>query len=213
MILYRDLTGLGLIDLKTQRLLTYTKLNYQLKDEIPGVGSIEYDIAYGGAFYAYVDAAQLNLRLDPDNYTTLKQTGMAIKKAVAEKRASLIQHPFEPDLSFLYGTIFVGESSHTGIHSRNVCVFADGEVDRSPTGSGVSGRMALHHSKGEVKTGETVRIESILGTDFTGKVVQEVDYGSYRAVVPEVGGTAFVVGQNEFLVDPRDPLKTGFILK
>ena len=181
--------------------------------ELLGIGKITYDIAYGGAFYAYLDVDQLGLGLTPENYQQLIHYGKLLKQLITEQDANLIKHPFEDDLSFLYGIIFIGKSGSSENHSRNVCVFADGEVDRSPTGSGVSGRMAIHYKKGEVKVGETLTIESILGTTFTGKVVEEVDYGDHRAVIPEVSGTAHITGQNELFIDPSDPLSAGFLLR
>ena len=124
-----------------------------------------------------------------------------------------VDHPFEEDLSFLYGTIFIGGPISEGIDSRNVCVFAEGEVDRCPTGSGVSGRMAIHHARQELQIGESMTIESILGTVFEGKVAETLEFGPYPAVIPEVQGTAHVTGQHEFLINPKDPLKDGFILR
>ena len=112
-----------------------------------------------------------------------------------------------------YGTIFVDRPEANGVHSRNVCVFADGEVDRSPTGTGVSARAAIEFSRGGIERGEWVEIESIIGTSFRVRVVSTESFGSYDAVVPEVEGTAFITGRHEFLLDPRDPLPQGFFLR
>ncbi len=178
---------------------------------VEGLGKVKYDLAYGGAFYAYVDADKLGISLREDNYTQLIKTGMDIKRAVV-KSSSLVNHPFEKDLSFLYGTIFTSQKTYNGADSRNVCIFAEGEVDRSPTGSGVAGRMAIHHKKGELKP-DGMTIESIIGTKFKGSVHDTLSYGPYEAVIPKVEGTAYVTGQNEWLIDPEDPLKNGFILR
>ncbi len=178
---------------------------------VPGLGPVEYDLAYGGAFYAFVKAASVGLTCDPSDYTQLIKTGMDIKRAIMTERA--VRHPLEEDLSFLYGTIFIGDPVASDRHSRNVCVFAEGEVDRSPTGSGVSARAAIHHQRGELAVGESITIESILGTTFDVKICEEVTYEGLQAVVPEVTGTAYVTGKNEFLIDPSDPLKDGFILR
>ncbi len=183
-----------------------------LEIEVNGLGTIKYDLAYGGAFYAYVDAHQLNLELTPANYTQLIQKGMAIKHAIMQSDIK-IEHPFEEDLSFLYGTIFIGGPVSEGIDSRNVCIFADGEVDRCPTGSGVSGRMPLHYFKNEIQIGEEMSIESITGSVFKGAVVQETTYGKYPAVIPYVEGTAHITGQHTFFIDPNDPFKEGFFLR
>jgi trans-L-3-hydroxyproline dehydratase len=94
-----------------------------------------------------------------------------------------------------------------------VCVFAEGEVDRSPTGTGVSGRLAVHHARGELAVGEPMVVESILGTCFTGRVVEEITWGGRATVVPEVEGRAWITGRHEFLIDPADPLRHGFLVR
>jgi len=179
--------------------------------EVPGAGRVRYDLAFGGAFYAFVRAEDLGLTLAPAGFRAIIEAGMRVKRAVMAARP--IPHPYEADLSFLYGTIIVGPPERPGSHSRNVCVFAEGEVDRSPTGTGVSARLAIHHARGEIRTGERLTIESILGTTFTGRVVGETPFGPHAAVVPEVEGSAFITGRHEFLIDPDDPLREGFILR
>jgi trans-L-3-hydroxyproline dehydratase len=179
--------------------------------EVAGLGRVSYDLAFGGAFYAYVQAEALGLKCTPENYRTLIETGMAIKHAVMAHRP--IHHPFETELSFLYGTIFISPPLSEGADSRNVCIFAEGEVDRSPTGTGVSGRMAIHYARSEIKPGQAMVIESIIGSRFTGRVVTTTTFGPYPAVIPEVEGTAYITGCHEFLIDPTDPLREGFILR
>lgn len=174
-------------------------------------GQVTFDIAYGGAFYAIVEVEPLSLSLEKSAYARLIEMGRTIKHAIM--RTMRIEHPFEPDLSFLYGTIFTGPARQAGHHSRNVCVFADGEVDRSATGSGVSARAALHHAKGEVALGEPITIESILGSTMTVRAVEQTTFATYDAVIPEVSGTAYFTGQNQFWFDPNDPLRNGFILR
>jgi trans-L-3-hydroxyproline dehydratase len=178
---------------------------------VPGLGSVRYDIAFGGAFYALVRAEDAGVRCLPDDFRQLIEKGIAIKQAVMAARP--ISHPFEEDLSFLYGTIFIGPPQGVGAHSRNVCVFADGEVDRCPTGTGVSARLALHRARGEIDPGETIVVESIIGSRFTGRIVEETTFGPHPAVIPEIGGTAHITGRHEFLIDPDDPLREGFILR
>jgi len=124
-----------------------------------------------------------------------------------------IEHPFEPDLGFLYGTIFVGPPQDPAHHSRNVCIFADGEVDRCPTGTGLSARAALHYARGELGINVPFTVESILGTTFTGEVVETTHFGPYEAVIPKITGKAHICGRSEFLIDPADPLRGGFILR
>jgi proline racemase len=179
--------------------------------EVPGVGSVRYDVAFGGAFYAFCRAEDLGVSLKPESFRRLMDLGMEIKRGVM---ASLpIRHPFEEDLGFLYGTIIVGDPENPAHHSRNVCVFADGEVDRSPTGTGVSARAALHYFKDELALGEPFTVESILGTTFTGQVVETVPFGPHDAVVPRISGMSHITGRNEILVDPEDPLRCGFMLR
>lgn len=184
------------------------------KVETETYGEIIYDLAYGGAFYAYVDMSKNNFDfgLSANDYSTLIKAGMEIKKAVM-KASKDIKHPYEEELSFLYGTIFIGNSENNNIDSRNVCIFAEGEVDRCPTGSGVSGRMAIHYQRNEISIGESMKIESIIDTVFTGSVIENLNYGPHEAVIPQVEGTAHIVAQNEFLIDPNDPLQKGFILR
>jgi proline racemase len=179
--------------------------------EVPGLGPVRYDLAFGGAFYAFVQAGDAGVRCTPEDFRQLIEKGLAIKRAVMADRP--IPHPFEEDLSFLYGTIFVGPPQGAGAHSRNVCVFADGEVDRCPTGTGVSARLAIHHARGEIGPGESMVVESIIGTRFTGRIVETTTFGPYPAVIPEVRGTAHITGRHEFLIDPEDPLRDGFILR
>ncbi|HZP97522.1 MAG TPA: proline racemase family protein [Candidatus Limnocylindria bacterium] len=179
--------------------------------EVPGIGRIRYDVAFGGAFYAYVDVAQIGLAMTSADYRGLIDAGWRIKKAVMATRE--IPHPFEPELSFLYGTIFTGPALGPGGDSRNVCVFADGEVDRSPTGTGVSGRVALEHARGRLAIGEPFVVESIIGTRFTGRVAREATFGPHAAVVPEVEGSAWISGRSQLWFDPHDPLAEGFILR
>ena len=179
--------------------------------EVAGLGPIRYDLAFGGAFYAYVDVAQVGLEIGAADYRGLIDAGWRIKRAVMADRP--VPHPFEPELSFLYGTIFTGPAQDPGANTRNVCIFADGEVDRSPTGTGVSGRVAIEHARGELAIGAPLVVESILGTRFVGRVLRENTFGPHPAVVPEVEGSAWISGRAELWCDPRDPLRAGFILR
>ncbi len=179
--------------------------------DVDGIGKVSYDIAYGGAFYAFVNAQDVGLTTKPGDFNALVEKGMAIKRAIMKKRP--IPHPFEKDLSFLYGTIFIGPPHTTDAHSSNVCIFAEGEVDRSPTGTGVSARLALHHAKKEIETGQAVKIQSIISSGFTGRVKETTTFGPHKAVIPEVEGAAFITGRHEFLIDPDDPLKEGFVFR
>lgn len=179
--------------------------------QVPGLGRVQYDVAYGGAFYAIVDADKFKLSLDAANYPKLIELGMRIKQSVMNNQK--ISHPFEDDLSFLYGTIFTGRPKNPSRHSRNVCIFANGEMDRSATGSGVSARAALHYARGDLKMGEKISIESILGTTMDVELAGITTFGPHKAIVPVVSGTASFTGKNRFWFDPEDPLKDGFIFR
>lgn len=182
-----------------------------LRIEALDLGEITCDIAFGGAFYAYVNADDVGLDLVPANYAKIIDAGMRIKRAIM--RSYEIVHPEgEADLNFLYGTIFV-HRLESPVHSRNVCIFAEGEVDRSPTGTGVSGRAAIHHARGELAVGETITIESLIGTRFDVRIAELTEVGGLEAIIPEVTGSAFITGRHEFLIDPDDPLREGVILR
>lgn len=173
--------------------------------------SIDCTIAFGGAFYAYVDAAPFGFELVPAEAPRLIGLGQQIKEAI--NRQAVIRHPEgDEDLNFLYGTIFVSETARPGC-SRNVCIFAAGELDRSPTGTGVSGRAAIQHSLGRLSLGETLTIESIIGTAFQVRCVEETTAGDLPAVIPEVSGSAHISGEHTFILDERDPLRAGFLLR
>jgi len=180
--------------------------------DLPEYGRLLVDISFGGAFYAFISAEQVGLKVTPENIQRLVAAAEAIKSAV--NAAISIEHPIEPDLSFVYGTILIDAPENPSHHSRNICVFADAEVDRSPTGTGVSARLALHHARGEIIDGQEIIIESILGSAsiFHGKVVGRAKVGPYDAIVPEVSGKAFITGQHEFFIDKQDELGRGFLM-
>jgi trans-L-3-hydroxyproline dehydratase len=172
---------------------------------------MRFDVAYGGAFYAFVEANDVGLTLTPSHFDKIIDYGRRIKHAVMDQYP--IRHPFEADLSFLYGTIFTGPAEQSRHHSRNVCIFANGELDRSATGSGVSARAALHHARGELRLNEKITIESILGSTMGVEIIDLTEFGPYDAVIPRVSGTASVTGRHEFYFDPDDPFREGFIFR
>ena len=177
--------------------------------EVPGLGAVTYDLAFGGAFYAYVDSGSVGV--DLSDAGALIDLGRSIKRSIVESRE--IVHPTESELGFLYGVIFTGPPADSAHHSRNVCVFAEGELDRSPTGTGVSGRLAILHERGELEVGQAITVESIVGSTFTGRIAGESSVGSRQAIIPEISGTAHITGRTEFWVDPDDKLGKGFLLR
>jgi proline racemase len=166
---------------------------------------VEVDVAYGGAIYASVPAARFGLRVVPDDLPQLIAAGRAVKRALADSPAA--RHPDDQRLSGIYGTILYDELGD--LHQRNVTVFADGEVDRSPCGSGTSARCALLAADGLLADGELLRHESIVGSTFYARVLGTTPAG----VLTEVEGMAYRTGEHTFTLDPRDPLGTGFVLR
>jgi proline racemase len=171
-------------------------------------GPVSVDIAYGGAFYAIVAADSMGLDLRTSPMRAIADAGEEIARAVA--KVVPIDHPDEPDLAFLYGTILTdGQISP----SRNVCIFAGRQIDRSPTGSGVSARMALQMARREAKFGQESRFESCTDAVFTGKALRQgPTVGPRNSVIVEVGGVAHVTGEAKFRFDDDDPLREGFSL-
>lgn len=182
-----------------------------LSVDTPSFGHVMVDIAFGGAFYAYLDGAQVGLEVSPDTYRSLILLGEEVKKAVTAETD--VQHPLVPELNQLYGTIIGGPPQHEGSTQANVCVFADREVDRSPTGTGTAGRVAQLYAHGRLREDEVLINESIIGTTFTGRVIGHTKVGEFDAVIPEVGGKAAIVGFNQWVVDPDDPVGNGFFLR
>ena len=172
-------------------------------------GRLVVDVAYGGAFYASLPAASAGLAVEPGRLPELIELGRELKHALEAEFE--IAHPHEPELRGVYGVIVFDAPER--LAQRNVTVFADGEVDRSPCGSGTSARLAILHARGELETGETLLHRSIIGTEFTGRVVEEAEVAGRPAVVTEIGGEAHLTGRHEFVLKPGDPLGTGFLLR
>jgi trans-L-3-hydroxyproline dehydratase len=174
-------------------------------------GPVTVDIAYGGAFYAFMPADSIGLDLRAAPMRAIVDAGEEIARAAA--KAIAIEHPDEPDLPFLYGTILTDGGDGRDTPSRNVCIFAGRQIDRSPTGSGVSARMALQVARREARLGERRHFESCTGAIFTGMALREVaNVGPRKAVTVEVGGIAHITGEARFRFDADDPLREGFAL-
>ena len=175
-------------------------------------GPVAADVAFGGAFYTCVAAQEGGLGLEAANLADFIGLGREIKNSINE--AQEISHPLEPRLRDVYGTIFFAEEEGGGaLRQRNVTVFADGEVDRSPCGSGTSARLALLDNSGRLARGDTLSHESIIGTKFEGRVVGETRVGEFGAVITEVEGSAYLTGYHQFVLQGDDPLGTGFLLR
>ncbi len=175
-------------------------------------GPVEIDVGYGGAFYGLVDAGTIGLDVRTSRSRDLVQAASQISKAIEEQIE--IIHPKESELAFLYGTILTdGTLGNGGTPSANICVFADEQVDRSPTGSGVTARLAIATARKQADPEETYQFESVTGAIFSGKISAETSCGPFKAVTVEVGGQAYYSGNAEFTMESEDPLAGGFLLR
>ncbi|XP_071971894.1 trans-3-hydroxy-L-proline dehydratase [Engystomops pustulosus] len=181
--------------------------------DVPGYGKVVVDVAYGGAFYAFVSAERFGLDVCSSRTRDLVDVAGAVSDAV--KAQVKINHPDSEDLAFLYGTILTdGRDAYSEEPTANICVFADSQVDRSPTGSGVTARIALQYHKGLIQLEQTRTFKSgATKSLFTGKAVKETVCGDYKAVIVEVSGQAHYTGTASFTLESDDPLKDGFLLK
>jgi trans-L-3-hydroxyproline dehydratase len=175
-----------------------------------GTRELRADVAFGGAFYAIVDAESAGLAVRPEHLVELKRAGMAIKHAV--DAAIRVIHPDEAGLHGVYGTIFTSPPSTEAAHLRNVTIFADAEVDRSPCGTGTCAVMAVLAAMGLLGPEQTFVHESIIGTHFHGRIAGETMVGDLPAIVPELEGDAWITGEHVFLIDDADPQRHGFRL-
>jgi trans-L-3-hydroxyproline dehydratase len=179
--------------------------------DLPGHGTIRFDMAYGGAFYALADCRRFGLEFGRDRVRDFVDAATALTQKL--KAEFPLAHPDHADLAFLYGTILTDGGDGKGSPTRNVCVFADAEVDRSPTGSGVTARLAAMHARGGIGAGETRIFESIAGSHFTGSVARITKAGKHDAIIARVGGRAFYSGKAEFMLEEGDELGRGFLLR
>ncbi len=179
--------------------------------DLPGKGRIKLDIGYGGAYYAFLSASEFGLDVRRSRTKDLVAAASAVTEAV--KAQVKLHHPDDADLAFLYGTILTDGGDGAAAPSANICVFAAEEVDRSPTGSGVTARLALLAARKQVAVGEWRRFESVTGSIFEGRVASELTTGDFAAIRAEVAGHAYYTGQSVFTVEPHDPLAAGFLLR
>jgi proline racemase len=176
-------------------------------------GEVSVTVAYGGAIYATLPAAALGLAVTPEHLAELTALGREVTWALDGSEHA--RHPDDPRQDGVYGTIWFDELGDTDgqVHQRNVTVFADGEVDRSPCGSGTCARLAVLAADGRLPAGTVLRHDSIVGSTFTGRVLDRVDAAGRPAVVPQVTGMAYRTGEHVFSIDPHDPLVPGFVLR
>jgi proline racemase len=188
--------------------------------EVPRLGTVTVDVAYGGMFYVIADAAQVGLRLTPDEGRDIVRIGEMIKAAARDRLPAV--HPDNPGIAGVTIAELTAPPTHPGAAAKNAVVVSTGTLDwdrpeswtgtldRSPCGTGTCARMAVLHAKGLLRIGEDFVHEGILGTTFTGRLVEDTAVGPYRAVVPELSGRAWITGFAQYVVDPDDPLPNGF---
>lgn len=187
---------------------------FQVATQVPlelSTGLTTVDIAYGGAFYALVDAAALGVPVQPDQVARLTELGMEIKRAV-EARYD-VRHPLEPELAGIYGTIISAPAADPSHDGRNITIYAEGAVDRSPCGTGTSAKLANLYAKGEIGLDQRYVHESVIGTTFTGRVLAETSVDDFPAVETEISGRGFITGLHQFVVDEDDPTAPGFLVR
>lgn len=168
------------------------------------------DIAFGGAFYAVVQAKDLGVKVEIDQLPALQKWGRAIKEQIEAKM--LVQHPLEPELQGVYGVIISDEPKKTNSHLRNVTIFADEQIDRSPCGTGTAARIATLYQRGQLQIEQSFVHEGIVGSQFVGQIIETTKVAGFDAVIPKIEGKAFITGLHQFVVDPTDPLVDGFLL-
>jgi proline racemase len=177
--------------------------------DVAGLGEVQYDLAYGGNFYAIVDAASLGLEVDPSQSGRLVDAGAAIMAAI-ERQGSPV-HPEDERIAGCRHVIFTAPG-RDGADARGATSIHPGWLDRSPCGTGTSARLAQLHARGKLSVGESWVHESVIGSRFTGRIVEETTVGDRPAVVPEITGRAWLTGTGEYLLDPDDPFPDGFAL-
>lgn len=177
--------------------------------QVPGIGPVRYDIAYGGNFYAIVDLAELGLPFERSAKNELLTSGLAIMAAVDEQNRPI--HPTRPDIAGCHHVYLTAPGS-TARHSRHAMAIYPGWFDRSPCGTGTSARIAQLHARGELGIGDELVNESFIGSVFTGRIAETTAVGERVAVVPRITGRAWITGTAQFLLDPTDPFPAGFLL-
>lgn len=178
--------------------------------DVPDLGKITLDISFGGSFFAIVHASKVGLKIEPQNAGKLTEIALKIREACNSQVE--IQHPTLSHIKTVDLVEIYDAPTHPDATYKNVVVFGQGQVDRSPCGTGTSAKLATLYSKGELKEGELFVYESILGTLFKGKIVGKTKVGEYEAIIPEITGAAYITGFNTFLFDDKDPVKHGFVL-
>ena len=178
--------------------------------DLEGVGRVKFDISFGGSFFCIINAKELGLEVKPENASKIKELGMRLLHAV--NREVEVQHPTLSHIKSVDLVEIYDKPSHPEATYKNVVVFGEGNIDRSPCGTGTSAKLATLYAKGELKVGEPFVYESILGTLFKGKILEERELAGYKAIIPEITGSGYILGFSNYVYDPEDPLTYGFLL-
>jgi len=178
--------------------------------EVEGLGKITVDISFGGNFFALVTSDQIGIPLELRRVKDLVDIGLRVRTAVNQQVP--IEHPIEKHINKVELTEITGPAVHPEAHARNILIFGEGSVDRSPCGTGTCARMAEMYAKGQLKLGEPFVHESIIGSLFYGELLRELKVGPFSAVVPRISGRAYITGIQQFVIDPDDPMKYGFLV-
>lgn len=184
-----------------------------IKINVPDVGEIKVDISFGGSFFCILEAAQIALDLSASNSKKILEVGMKILKSVNEQVE--VKHPELPHINSIDLVEIYGPAKEKGSNLRNAVIFGEGQLDRSPCGTGTSAKIAMLYAKGEIKENELFVYESVIGTQFKGKIVEVLGKKSgyeYPLVIPEITASAYITGINQIFIDPDDPVKYGFTL-
>jgi len=180
--------------------------------EVPGLGTLTVDVAYGGMIYVLVDAASVGFSVEPSEAADMVKIGEAIKAAAAEQIPAV--HPETPEIHTINQTLFAGplERTPTGLASKNGVIVSPGRLDRSPCGTGTSARLAVLHARGLIEPGEKFLNRSIIGTEFTGEIVETLTVGGRPGIRPAITGSAWITGFHQYVLDRSDPFPTGYRL-
>lgn len=178
--------------------------------DVPGVGIVKGDVAFGGSFFFIFEGKQLGIEISRKNVSENVEKALAIMKTANDVLD--IKHP-ELDIDTIDLVEIYGPPKHPDADLQNMVVLGEGQTDRSPCGTGTSAKLSVLYKKGKLKIGEKFVHESVLGTLFTGRVLRETKVGSYDAIIPEITGSAYITGYYDMVVDETDPLKNGFIVE
>lgn len=179
--------------------------------DLPGVGEVNFDISFGGSFFAIIKDEELGVEILPENANEITDIALRLRDIINEEIE--IQHPTQAHINTVDLVEIYGEAKSEDADYQNVVIFGAGQVDRSPCGTGTSAKMATLYAKGELGLNEDFVYESIINTKFGGKVLEETKVGDLDAIVPQVSGAAYITGFNHLVIDEEDPVKHGFLLR